>query len=284
MNVNLQPKTPLIKEWLDQATIQLVGAGIGTAKLDAEIILAHTLRKPRTYLHAHNEDTLSSREYEIAEARLYLRVDRTPIAYIIGHKEFYGRPFKVTPATLIPRPESEEMITMLNEIMPDSKALLPKIHKNLVDVGTGSGILGITAKLEHPELDVTLLDVSRHALNVAKQNATLLYADVHATQSDLLSQYFLSADIILANLPYVDPSWERSPETNQEPAEALFAEDGGLALIKKLIGQTTNKLRSNGYLLLEADPRQHDAIIKFARKQGFSKQAIQGFIISLQKA
>jgi release factor glutamine methyltransferase len=284
MNANLQPKTPLIKEWLDQATIQLVGAGIGTAKLDAEIILAHTLRKPRTHLHAHDDDRLSSREYEIAEARLDLRLDRTPIAYIIGHKEFYGRPFKVTPATLIPRPESEDMIMLLNAIMPDTKALLPKVHKNLVDVGTGSGILGITAKLEHPELDVTLLDISRHALNVAKQNATLLHADVHIAQSDLLSQYFLSADIILANLPYVDPSWERSPETNQEPAEALFAEDGGLALIKKLIGQTTNKLRPNGYLLLEADPRQHDAIIKFARKQGFSKQAMQGFIISLQKA
>jgi release factor glutamine methyltransferase len=284
MNVNLQPKTPLIKDWLDQATVRLVGVGIGTAKLDAEIILAHTLRKPRTYIHAHNEDQLSSREYEIAEARLDLRLDRTPIAYIIGHKDFYGRRFKVTPATLIPRPESEEMITILNEIMPGSKALLPKVHKNLVDVGTGSGILGITAKLEHPELDVTLLDISRHALNVAKQNATLLHADVQTTQSDLLSQYFLSADIILANLPYVDPSWERSPETNQEPPEALFAEEDGLALIKKLIDQTTDKLRSNGYLLLEADPRQHDTIVSFARKYGFSKHTVRGFIVSLQKS
>jgi release factor glutamine methyltransferase len=283
MNVNSQPKTPLIKEWLSQAAIRLVDVGIETAKLDAEIILAHTLRKPRTHLHAHDEDQLSSREYEIAEARLDLRLDRTPIAYIIGHKEFYGRPFKVTPATLIPRPESEDMITLLNEIMPDTQAFLPKSGRRLVDVGTGSGILGITAKLEHPELDVTLLDVSRHALNIAKQNVTLLHADVHIVQSDLLSKYFLSADIILANLPYVDPSWERSPETDQEPAEALFAEDNGLQLIKKLIDQTPDILQPNGYLLLEADPRQHEAIITFARKYGFSKNVIRGFIISLQK-
>jgi release factor glutamine methyltransferase len=274
---------PLIKEWLEQAAVRLVGAGIGTAKLDAEIILAHTLRKPRTYIHAHGEDQLSSREYEIAEARLDLRADRTPIAYIIGHKEFYGRPFKVTPATLIPRPETEDMITVLNEIIPDTKALLPQANRQLVDVGTGSGILGITAKLEHPELHVTLIDVSRHALNVAAQNAKSLGADVHILQSDLLPQYVLLADIILANLPYVDPSWERSPETNQEPPEALFAQDSGLQLIKKLIDQTSDKLRLGGCLLLEADPRQHSAIIAFARKRGFSKRAIRGFIVSLQK-
>jgi release factor glutamine methyltransferase len=282
MNANLLPKVPLIKEWLHDATIQLAGAGIGTAKLDAEIILAHTIRKTRTYLHAHDEEQLSLREQEIADARLLLRLDRTPIAYIIGHKEFYGRKFKVTPATLIPRPESEQIITSLQKILPNTQALINDVPRRLVDVGTGSGILGITAKLEHPELDVTLLDVSQHALNVAEQNARSLHTDVKLLRSDLLSQYVLLADIIVANLPYVDPAWERSPETNQEPALALFAEDHGLRLIKKLIQQTPAKLRAGGDLLLEADPRQHSTIIKFAKEYKLNKQSVEGFIICLQ--
>jgi release factor glutamine methyltransferase len=284
MSANLLPKAPLIKEWLRAATIELVGVGIGTAKLDAEIILAHTLRKPRIYLHAHDDEQLSLRQQEIADARLLLRLDRTPIAYIIGHKEFYGRKFKVTPATLIPRPESEAILTSLQKILPNTKALISESPKRLVDVGTGSGILGITAKLEHPELDVTLVDISRHALNVAEQNARELHADITTLRSDLLAQYVLRADIIIANLPYVDPSWERSPETDQEPAIALFAEDDGLRLVKKLIEQTPAKLCSGGYLILEADPRQHAAIIKFSKDYKLAKRSVDGFIICLQLA
>lgn len=273
----------LINTWLSEATRQLIKVGIGTAKLDAELILAHTLRKPRTFLHAYGETELTSRQIEIADARLYLRLDRTPLAYIIGHKEFYGRPFKVTPATLIPRPESEDFLAVLSNILPNTKALLTDAPKQLLDVGTGSGILGITVKLEHPELDVTLIDISRHALNIARTNAVSLDAEVHILESDLLSKYDLVADIIFANLPYVDTEWERSPETNQEPPEALFAKDGGLYLIKKLIEQTKSKLQSKGYLVLEADPRQHEEIMRFARLYGFTKRDLRGFVINLQK-
>ncbi len=106
MNVNLPPKMPAINAWLHDATIQLVGAGIGTAKLDAEIILAHTLRKNRTFLHAHPETYISDRQIEIANARLRLRIDRTPIAYIIGHKEFYGRLFRRYPGNAYPPPRN----------------------------------------------------------------------------------------------------------------------------------------------------------------------------------
>lgn len=283
MNANLLPKTPVIKDWLHAATIKLVGAGIGSAKLDAEIILAHTLRKSRTYLHAHGEQELEPRQYEIANARLDLRLDRTPIAYIIGHKEFYGRLFRVTPATLIPRPESETLISLLKELVPKNIALPGTPPTRLVDVGTGSGCLGLTAKLELPELDVTLLDVSRHALSVAKRNAQHLGAKVMIEQSDLLANYPLQADFIVANLPYVDLSWERSPETNFEPELALFAPNDGLQLILKLLHQTPSHLTSNGYILLEADPRQHAAIINVAKVQGLHHDKTEGFIVVLQK-
>jgi len=267
----LPPKTPAntftIADWLAEATRQLVFADIPSARLDAELLLAHTLRKPRTWLHGHGDETLSERHREIANARLDLRLDRVPVAYIIGHKEFYGRMFKVTTATLIPRPESESLIALLNEALPRNHSLLPEALK-VVDVGTGSGILGITAKLEHPELDVTLLDISRHALTVAQDNAATLNAEVNTLQSDLLTSYPFIADVIIANLPYVNPEWERSPETNHEPAEALFATNNGLSLIFELLIQSKEKLAYGGKLILEADPEQHPAIIKEATKYG----------------
>jgi release factor glutamine methyltransferase len=274
---------PAISAWLNAAAKRLSEAGIPSARLDAEVILAHTIRKSRTYLHAHDDELLTDRFVEIADARIELRLDRTPVAYIIGHKEFYGRLFKVTPATLIPRPESEDLIDMLKEIYPTQTELLPSTPLRLVDVGTGSGCLGITAKLELPALDVTLLDISRHALNVAKTNALRLDADVTLDHSNLLGNYPFAPVYIIANLPYVDPSWERSPETEHEPQLALFADDGGLRLINELIDQSARALAQKGYILLEADPRQHTAIISAAKNRGFHLVDTRGFALSFQK-
>lgn len=286
MNANLPPKTPAntftIADWLTEATRQLVFADIPSARLDAELLLAHTLRKPRTWLHGHGDETLSERHREIANARLDLRLDRVPVAYIIGHKEFYGRMFKVTTATLIPRPESESLIALLNEALPRNHSLLPEALR-VVDVGTGTGILGITAKLEHPELDVTLLDISRHALTVAQDNAATLNAEVSSLQSDLLTSYPFIADVIIANLPYVNPEWERSPETNHEPAEALFATNNELSLIFELLIQSKEKLAYGGKLILEADPEQHPAIIKEATKYGLVLVKIDGYGLLFDK-
>lgn len=277
MNANLPPKMPAINDWVAAASKKLEAAGILSGVLDAEIILAHTLRKPRTYLHAHPEEPVPPRERDIADARLQLRLERTPIAYIIGHKEFYGRQFKVTPATLIPRPESEMMIELLK------KHLKRPNEKKLVDVGTGSGCLGITAKLEFPELDVTLIDISRHALAVADTNARRHSIDIQLIHSDLLALYPFSADIILANLPYVDKTWQRSPETNYEPAEALFASDNGLHLIFKLIDQTDSHIAPEGLLLLEADPRQHEEIKQKAYAKQLELLEVTDFILLFRK-
>jgi release factor glutamine methyltransferase len=283
MNENLQPKMPTFDTWIADASNLLKKAGIETARLDAELILAHTIRQPRTYLHAHGDEHLDERREDIATARLDLRIANTPIAYIVGHRDFYGRQFKTTPAALIPRVESETMIDILiKEIIPKNTQLLPELHR-LVDVGTGTGCLGITAKLEWPELDVTLTDISNHALSLAKENAEQLNADVQFFKGDLLHGYSLPIDIILANLPYVDKTWEVSPDTQAEPELALFADDDGLALIKKLILQSATLLKSGGSLLLEADPRQHTAIATFARKNGFAPLARKEYITSFTK-
>lgn len=266
-----------IDTWLVSAIRQLIDAGIPSARLDAELILAHTLRNGRTWLHAHGDDLLDNRQREIADARLRLRLDRVPIAYIVGHKDFYGRRFRVTAATLIPRPESETIIELLKEL-----PITPSMR--LVDVGTGSGCLGITAKLERPELEVTLADIDSHAITVAKKNATMLKADVTIIKSNLLGDYPYQADIILANLPYVDHEWERSPETDHEPSVALFANDTGLALIKELIHQTTTKLTPGGYILIESDIRQRHAINHYAAKHTLQLIKEDGLIGLYQSA
>ncbi len=270
-----------IAQWLKQAAHQLREIGIDTARLDAEVILAHTIRQSRTFLHAHGDDDLDDRQQEIADARLLLRLDRVPVAYIIGHKEFYGRRFTVNTATLIPRPESEAIIESLKEIIPPAIAMIQPAWR-LVDVGTGSGALGITAKLEVPELDVTLLDVSRHALTVAENNARQLNATVTILQSDLLDNCPFQADIILANLPYVDRSWGRSPETKHEPELALFADDNGLALINRLLNEAPGRLNHGGYLILEADLTQHEEIIKSAKTTSFELVRTNGYCVTLK--
>ncbi len=278
MNENSKPKgQTLINEWLRGAAEELAMLGIPTALLDAEVILAHTLRKSRTYLHAHGEQIIDPRRLEIANARLDLRKDRVPVAYIIGHKEFYGRIFKVTPAVLIPRPESEAIITQLKGLVGPNKPL------KLVDIGTGSGCLGITAKLELPSLSVTLSDNSQHALTVAKENASSLNAEVKLVHSDLFEKLKLPFDIILANLPYVDKTWERSPETNHEPAEALFASSNGRALIERLLNQAPAHLNSGGHLLIEADPEQHAALTDHAKNRGLIRTAVDGYCLVFKK-
>ncbi len=266
-----------ITEWLAQATYELKSADIESARLDAELILAHTIRQPRTYIHAHGSDELNPRHEDIANARLELRLEHTPVAYIVGHKEFYGRKFKTTPAALIPRPESEDFIELLAMIMPKNLPLVPTtLH--LVDIGTGTGCLGITAKLEWPELQVTLIDNSRHALNLAQENAKELHADVHTIRGDLLRGYTGPLDIVIANLPYVDRSWDVSPDTQAEPDIALYAADNGLALIRQLVTQASTLLKPGGHILLESDLRQQAAVIALAKEHGFALQQTRGLI------
>ncbi len=281
MNANLPLPMPAINDWLKSATDQLKARGIASARLDAEIILSHTLKQGRTYLHAHLDQPIEPYDEEIANARLDLRLDHMPIAYIVGHKEFFGRDFKVTTATLIPRPESEDIIEAVKSLAKDK---LTDTKCELIDVGTGSGCLGITLKLELPDCNVTISDISQPALNIAQKNANILGTEVKILKSNLLDDYPLKADFIVANLPYVNPEWHRSPETDYEPAMALFADNGGLELMIKLIKQAKSSLKSTGYLVLEADPEQHPALINHAKQSGLKFISTNNYCIIFQQA
>jgi release factor glutamine methyltransferase len=276
--VNSPQKTSTIKDWIDDAAKKIASIGIESTRLDAELILAHTLRKPRTFLHAHGDELIDAHRMEIANARLDLRLERTPIAYIVGHREFYGRRFKTTPAALIPRIESEAMIDVLNDCLRHNRPINGEKF-TLLDIGTGSGCLGITAKLEwQNELDVYLTDISPHALSLAKENAVKLKANVSLLKMDMLKGWSQPVDFIMANLPYVDEAWDVSPEILKEPSSALFSENKGLSHIFDLIVQALPHLHDKSHLLIESDRRQQDDIIRYAEKNGFFLNKTVGLI------
>ena len=199
---------------------------------------------------------------------------------------FYGREFEITPDVLIPRLETEMMVDAVlslvgKPILPGvrpSKARLPHDCK-ILDVGTGSGCVAVSLALELPEANVSACDVSEKALITARKNASELGAKVKFTKSDLMSNIDEIFDIVVANLPYVDANWDwiDKKALAREPAIALYAGDGGLALIKKLIGQVTE--RKIPYLVLEADPCQHEQIIKHANSKRYSLLETRGFIL-----
>ena len=201
--------------------------------------------------------------------------------------DFYGRNFLITPDVLIPRPETEQLIdTVLSlagkPFLPGIKAEKPKLKSDfsLLDVGTGSGCIAITIKEELKNAKVTASDISEKALRVATKNAEKFNANINFIHSNLLENINQSFDVIVANLPYVDKTWDwlDLDSLSQEPSLALFADVHGLALIKELINQL--EFKKPKYLILEADPCQHQAIIDYAKNHGFCHQNTRGFILS----
>lgn len=264
-----------IANFLRDTTRQFEAADIASARLDTQVLLERALKQNKAWLLAHGEEEITAETLLVLHEQVRRRVAREPLAYILHTQEFYGRNFTVTTDTLIPRPETETIIEEL-------KALPLVDNATFLDVGTGSGAIAITAELELPHLRTEACDVSEAAREIAARNAQRLGANVYFFASDLLDRAEHSYDVIAANLPYVDRGWERSPETDFEPGLALFAEDTGLALIKKLIAQAPAYLNKNGYLLLEADPRQF-ARIKKAAAGAFSHVRSNGFCVILQK-
>ena len=263
---------------------QLLDGSVPTPQLDADILLAHLLGVDRAWLIAHGDEELESLKVRKFESVVRRRLDREPVAYIVGHKEFYGREFIVTPDVLIPRPETETMIDILKQIYREGRRK-KAVGSRLVDVGCGSGCIGITAKLEMPEFDVTLCDISEPALAIARRNAKRLRANVDIVLSDLLSKVEIrnsKFDYILANLPYVDHAWQTSPELRHEPEIALYAQDQGLALIKTLIPQASSLLVPHGYLLLEADPCQHEEITTYGERYGLAVVEVRDYVVAMQ--
>ncbi len=253
-----------IADFLAISTKTLSEAGIASARLDSELILAHVLRRSREWLLAHDAVTLAQPQQRQARQLLLQRTRRQPIAYLTGRRDFYGHSFLVNEQVLVPRPESEVILAILDELMQDNHL------RAALDVGTGSGCLAISIKLAHPDLAVSACDISESALLVARRNAARLLSSgqqIKFYQSDLLSDLPVNSrfDLIVANLPYLSPGQDDlSPELAYEPAIALYADDDGLSLIKQLITTAPAHLTPRGYLLLEMNTDQIEAVASYA--------------------
>lgn len=263
------------KKWLDSVSLKLSQAGIPSVRLDAELLLSFVLKKPRSYLLSHSDERLNTARAEKLDKLLKRRLNREPLAYIVGAKEFYGREFTVTPNVLVPRPESETIIELFKK---------HQLGGRVLDVGTGSGCIGLTLKAEYPSINLTVSDISQSALEVARKNAKKLsISPVRYIRSDILGHWLShnkpkKFDVIVANLPYVDKTWDVSPETTHEPRLALFSDDTGMQHTKRLFTQANQLLPTGGHLIIEADPRQHKELSIFAKKHNFQLLDSDNFI------
>ena len=220
--------------------------------------------------------------------------DKKPEAYKRGYQDFYGRDFEVTPNVLIPRPETEAIVDEVKLLagrpyLSGMKVPVRELSEKplILDVGTGSGCIAITLKLEIPEVKIIGVDISEEALNVARNNADKLSAEVDFVHSDLLYNYCgEKPDVIVANLPYVDEEWEwlDKEALNFEPRLALYAKKQGLELIFVLIKQVEGMWSGEHkdgkrWLILEADLCQHNKIVEFAAEHGFLHEKTNGYAL-----
>jgi len=261
---SLTPGTPVGRA-LVSAAQRLSEAGSASARLDAQVLLAHVLEKDRTWLFAHHDHELSRGDCNRYAGLVTRRRRREPVAYLLGRKEFYGLEFAVDRRVLIPRPETELLVDLVLAQISDR----PRQQVLVADVGTGSGAIAITVARYAPEATIYGIDISRDALDVATENGRRLTPDggPRFLEGDLLHPLPEQVDVIVANLPYVadeEYSGLQSDVRDYEPRLALHAGAEGLDLIRRLLAQLSDKLRPNGAVLLEISPRQGEVVQELA--------------------
>ncbi|MEO0595087.1 MAG: peptide chain release factor N(5)-glutamine methyltransferase [Chloroflexota bacterium] len=250
-----------IKESLQTATAHL--RMYPTARLDAQVLLCAVLDVDKAYLVAHDTDALSTEDSTAFQELVARRATGEPIAYILGKKEFWDLEFHVSPAVLIPRPETEHLV---------EKALaLLKTKPNAIvaDIGTGSGAIAVTIA-KHSTATVHATDISPDALAIARQNAEKY--DVAITFHEVsLAQPLIDAgtrvDLLLANLPYIrEDAMPHLEVAKHEPTLALVAGEDGLDLVRELLRQVPNVCNEHAHILLEIGMEQGQAVKAFAEE------------------
>jgi release factor glutamine methyltransferase len=257
-----------IGTFLEQSIKQLKGVGIDSARLDCLLLLEDALMQDRAHLLAHLEAEIPTKTGVELNTKIAQRSKHVPLAYIRGHTSFYGRDFLVSPDVLVPRPETESMIDLAKAIT------LPK-NPVIVDVGTGSGCVGLTLAAEIPESRVWLFDIDKKALAVARQNAKKLGIKATFARQNLLPAEPRKINVLTANLPYVPTDLPINKAAHFEPKIALFSGSDGLDLYRELWQQLADHPAS--HVIIEALPSQHTELQKLAQKAAYQLMKSEGF-------
>lgn len=227
-----------------------------------ELLLRHFTGMSRAQLFANVRDELTPSVWDAFEKAVKEHVQGIPIQYIIGSEDFYGRTFLVNEEVLIPRPETEELVFETLKRVKDNQKVL--------DVGTGSGAIAISLKLEKPSLQVTASDIAEESLAVAKKNASLLGAEIDFVQGDLLKPFFgKQFDVVISNPPYIpvaDIATMSVVVTEHEPHRALFAGDDGLDFYRRFMVELPHVLAPDGLVAFEIGAGQGEAVAELFKK------------------
>jgi release factor glutamine methyltransferase len=236
---------------------QLTANEVPSPRMNAELLLMFTLSCGRAYLYAHPERQISAEEQNRYEAVLAERARGVPAQYITGHQEFWGMDLIVTPAVLIPRPETEHVVETVLDLVEGSGNPKPEARSRIVDVGTGSGCIALALAKELPQAEIFATDISAAAIEIARANATRLQFDsrINFKESDLLAGFKDgSFDFVISNPPYVGDSEEDQVQLEVrkfEPRNAVFAGHRGTEVIERLIPQARAALKPGGWLVME---------------------------------
>lgn len=262
------PSMAVLRTVIQDTHQRLEAAGIPDARLEAEVLVMNVMRMARQSVFAEQEAEVSGQQQAALDLLLERRFNREPLAYILGQREFYGINVMVTPAVLIPRPETEGLVehALFMALMG-----MESTDLTIADVGTGTGAIAINLALHLPAARIFAVDVADEVLDVAAYNirAHGVGDRVSLAIGDLLDAAPEPLDLIVANLPYIPT--ERiptlQPEVQKEPALALDGGPDGLDLVRRLLTQAEDKLKDHGIILLELDPDQIPVVQELALKQ-----------------
>lgn len=245
-----------LRQLIQHATVRLKQAGCDAPKLDAELLLMFAWPCARTDLIIRSLDLVPESVQKQFHTLIQRRLQREPLAYIIGEKEFWSRPFHVTPDVLVPRPETEHLIEAAIEYFPNQQG-----YYHFCDIGTGSGIIAITLACEYPNAHIVATDISPPALKIASINAARHNVEDRITfkQGDMLQpleQSHTAFNAIISNPPYVAehemPALEQ--ELSHEPRNALTDESDGLTFLTNILNNGPSYLHTGGLIMLETGP------------------------------